>query len=677
MHYKIGIDIGGTFNDFVIFDQIKKKLIVTKTSTTPSNYWEGIKLGIEEQNISLSKSEIIAHGTTIGINTLLQRTGSKVGLITTIGFRDAYEIGRGARPDSYNLFYRAPKPLVPRQYRLEVLERMDAQGKVISSLNKRDVEKAVNYFLKNNISNIAICFLNSYLNPKHEIEAKKIIKKINNSIKVSLSSSLIREFREYERTSTTCINAYIQETIINYIDKFIIGFKQRGYKKSFFINQSAGGLLSAKTAKLKPVSSLMSGPSGGVVATSVFGKIENLSNLIAFDMGGTSTDVCVILENKPKLTADSVFEGYPVMVPTLDVHSIGAGGGSIAHIDSVGSLIVGPKSAGAKPGPACYGMGGENPTVTDANCVLGRIAPSEFMPSGLKLNKNFALKAITNKVATPLKINHVQAAAGIIEICNLKMSTAVRSVTIERGLDPSDFTLCAYGGAGPMHACWIAKQLGIPRVLIPIAPGQFSALGILLSQIRHDLVRTVSSNLSYKKIESIFLQMQIEAKKLIIEEGVKVKKLSFDYSVDARYKGQEFTINVSLKNPKFTKINIKYFLNKFHQSYEKTYSHSALNEKVEIINLRLVAIGHLKKITIPKIAKGTLKPLNIAKIAMSSVYFNNKYVNCDIWKRDKLLAGNQIKGPAMIVDFGSTTLIPNNCLCKVSDHGQLIISIKV
>ena len=280
MHYKIGIDIGGTFNDFVIFDQIKKKLIVTKTSTTPSNYWEGIKLGIEEQNISLSKSEIIAHGTTIGINTLLQRTGSKVGLITTIGFRDAYEIGRGARPDSYNLFYRAPKPLVPRQYRLEVLERMDAQGKVISSLNKRDVEKAVNYFLKNNISNIAICFLNSYLNPKHEIEAKKIIKKINNSIKVSISSSLIREFREYERTSTTCINAYIQETIINYIDKFIIGFKQRGYKKSFFINQSAGGLLSAKTAKLKPVSSLMSGPSGGVVATSVFGKIEKLLFLL-------------------------------------------------------------------------------------------------------------------------------------------------------------------------------------------------------------------------------------------------------------------------------------------------------------------------------------------------------------------------------------------------------------
>ena len=419
----------------------------------------------------------------------------------------------------------------------------------------------------------------------------------------------------------------------------------------------------------------MSGPAGGVVSTSFFGKIENIKNLIAFDMGGTSTDVCVVLENKPKLTADSILEGYPVMVPTLDVHSIGAGGGSIANIDDVGSLQVGPKSAGASPGPASYGHGGKDATVTDANCVLGRVSPSEFMPSGLNLNKNFALKAINKNVSNRLKINHLKAASGIIEICNLKMANAVRSITIERGLDPTDFTLCAYGGAGPMHACWIAKQLNIPRVLIPIAPGQFSALGILLSQIRHDLVRTISPSLSYEKIENIFQQMFREAKKLVIAEGVKTRKISFDYSVDARYRGQEFTINVSLKNPNFNQLNIKYFLKQFHQIYEKTYSHSASSEQVEIINLRLVAIGHLNQMKIPKIKRGIKKPKSIAKIYKTSIYFENKFLKCDVWNREKLLSGNEIKGPAMIVDYGSTTIIPSKCLCKVSDYGQLIIKI--
>ena len=399
MAYKIGIDIGGTFNDFVVFDDKKNKLLVAKTSTTPNNYWVGINSGIKEQNLNLKNTKIIAHGTTIGLNTLLQRTGAKVGLITTYGFRDAYEIGRGARPNAYNLFYKAPRPLIPRQFRLEVLERVDAKGKIIEHLNINDVKKAAKFFIKHNIYNISVCFLHSYLNPSHEILAEKIIKKINNKIKVSLSSNLIREFREYERTSTTSINAYIQPAIKDYIDKFIVGFKDKGYNKSFFINQSAGGLLSAATAKLKPVTSLMSGPSGGVVATSFLGKNEKINNLIAFDMGGTSTDVCVILDGKPKLTADSVIEGYPVMVPTLDVHSIGAGGGSIAQIDSVGSLIVGPKSAGAKPGPVCYNSGGIEPTVTDAN-----FESSEFLAvfKELTLSPCMQTESISQGICFPL-----------------------------------------------------------------------------------------------------------------------------------------------------------------------------------------------------------------------------------------------------------------------------------
>ena len=672
---KIGIDIGGTFTDFVIFDQNQKKLSVAKTSTTPDNFWTGIKNGINSHNIKLGETQIIAHGTTIGLNTLLQKAGSKIGLLTTKGFKDSYEIGRGARPDAYNLFYKPSEPLIKRQFRLEVHERTNAFGKIIEDLNKNDIKKAIKIYKKNKISNIAVCFIHSYINPKNELLAEKIIKEIDPDIKVSLSSKLVREFREFERTSTTAINAYIQDAVRNYIEELNLGFKRKKYNKSFFINQSAGGLLSAQTAKLKPVLSLMSGPSGGVISTSYFGKLENIKNLIAFDMGGTSTDVCAIIDNKPKLTADSILEGYPVMVPTLDVHSIGAGGGSIAFLDSVGSFNVGPLSAGASPGPVCYSKGGTNPTVTDANCILGRVAPSQYLPSNLKLNTKLAKKIIQEKIAKPLKLNNFKAAAGIIEICNLKMSNAVRSITIEKGLDPSEFTLCAYGGAGPMHACWIAKQLGIPKVVIPIAPGQFSALGILLGQVRHDLVRTISVNESYNAIEKIFYSMKIEAENLIKKEKAKINKLSFEYSVDARYKGQEFTINISLKDYKFTTKNINDFINKFHKTYEQNYSHSSTQERIEIINLRIVAIGNLSKISIPKIKKGKIKPKKNAIIMKTKMYLENKFVNCEVWDRSKLLAGNQIKGPTMIVDYGSTTIVPNNCLCKVSKYGQIIISI--
>ena len=306
---------------------------------------------------------------------------------------------------------------------------------------------------------------------------------------------------------------------------------------------------------------------------------------------------------------------------------------------------------------------------------MGRVAPSQYLPSNLKLNTKLAKKIIQEKIAKPLKLNNFKAAAGIIEICNLKMSNAVRSITIEKGLDPSEFTLCAYGGAGPMHACWIAKQLGIPKVVIPIAPGQFSALGILLGQVRHDLVRTISVNESYNAIEKIFYSMKIEAENLIKKEKAKINKLSFEYSVDARYKGQEFTINISLKDYKFTTKNINDFINKFHKTYEQNYSHSSTQERIEIINLRIVAIGNLSKISIPKIKKGKIKPKKNAIIMKTKMYLENKFVNCEVWDRSKLLAGNQIKGPTMIVDYGSTTIVPNNCLCKVSKYGQIIISI--
>jgi N-methylhydantoinase A len=677
--YRVGIDIGGTFTDLVVVDVEGGTMWTEKTLTTPDDLWEGIATGLERARVSLDEAEI-AHGTTVVLNTLLERRGEPTGLITTVGFRDAYEIGRGARPEMYNLFYRKPAPLVPREHRLEVRERLGADGAVVLPLEESDVRAAAEHFRAHGISDVAVCFLHAYRNPDHEQRAAEVLGEVYPEALVSLSHQLVREWREYERTSTTCINAYVRRRTGSYLERAIAQLTAGGYRSEFFINQSSGGVVSARTASAKPVVTLMSGPAGGVAATARAGAAAGTHDVIAFDMGGTSTDVAVISGGQPRLTADTKIEGHPIAVPTVDIHSIGAGGGSLAWVDEVGALNVGPRSAGAVPGPACYGRGGTEPTVTDANVILGRVAPSDFIPDQLVLDDRAAADAVDRAVAAPLQLTTIDAALGIVEIVNLKMAMAVRAVTVQRGLDPKDFVLYAFGGAGAGHACWIARELGIPRVVVPVAPGQFSALGIALTDVRHDYVRTIlarAGDVTPPFLAEAFASVGREAREALAAEGVPADRMRLVQSADVRYSGQEYTIAVPLANGAVDDATVERLRADFHRLHQTTYGHASEEEPVEVVNVRIAAIGLLPEVELPALQPGRAEPSAEAEHSVTRTCFaaEGGYVECRVFVRERLVPGNVVAGPAVVADAGATTVLPPGCTATVDRHGQLEVDV--
>jgi N-methylhydantoinase A len=678
--YRVGVDIGGTFTDFVLLDLEDGSLRIEKTYTTPKDLCLGVETGLRSASVDFGAIEDLAHGTTVGLNTLLERKGAPTGLITTTGFRDAYEIGRGARSQPYNLFFRKPVPLVPREHRLEARERIGADGSVVTPLNEDDVVRAAEFFRAEGIASIAICFLNSYASSVHEQRAEEIVASVYPEAKVSTSCRLAREWREYERTSTTCINAYIIPSTSRYIERLSQTLDAGGYRKELFINQSSGGVVSARTAVTTPVMTLMSGPAGGVAAAAYVGGLDGMGDIISFDMGGTSNDVCLIQDGRPRVTADSKLESHPVMVPMVAIHSIGAGGGSLAWIDPVGALNVGPESAGAEPGPVCYGRGGTKPTVTDANIVLGRVAPARFIPENMKLDVEAARRIIDDTIAKPLKLDLLDAATGVLRIVNVKMAMAVRAVTVERGLDPQDFVLFAFGGAGPMHACFVARELGIKKVVVPIAPGQFSAFGILGSDIRHDLVRTAPAGtdaLNPTFFRDQLSNLEAEGRSILVEEGVAQDAIELFFSVDIRYVGQEYTVNVPLPPGEVDSTTVAKASAEFHTLHETTYSHSNPDESIELVNLRLAAIGLRPKVRLPEVAPGEETPLASAKVDDTEICFDAEagFERASVWDRRALLAGNRIDGPAIVADPGATTVIPPGFVCRVSSIGNLVIEV--
>jgi len=677
--FHVGIDIGGTFTDFVVLDLERDCMTLEKTLTTPHDLWEGIELGLERAGVPLDDC-VLAHGTTVGLNTFLERRGSRTGLLTTRGFRDAYEIGRGARPEMYNLFYRKPVPLVPREHRLEVTERLDADGSLVTPLDPDDVARAAEHFRSAGIVDIAICFLHAYRNPEHELEAGRLLLDAYPEATVSMSHELVREWREYERTSTTCINAYIRPRTGRYLERALGSLREGGYGSSFFINQSSGGVISADTARTRPVSTLLSGPAGGIAASARLGALNGYGNVIAFDMGGTSTDVGVIQEGHVRLTADFKIDGHPISIPALDLHTIGAGGGSLASLDEVGALRVGPESAGADPGPACYGRGGTEPTVTDANLVLGRVAPSRYVPGGLELDRAAAAESVERAIATPLGLPVEEAAAGIIDIVNLKMAMAVRAVTVQRGLDPKDFVLYAYGGAGPVHACWIARELGIPTVVVPIAPGQFSALGIATTDVRHDLVRTAlmrARDLRAERVAEELAAVESAAREALAAEGVQEGDMALHRALDVRYAGQEYTITVPLDSGRFDDDALAAIASRFHELHARTYSHSSPGDPIEIVNVRVEAIGHVGQIEPPRVEGGGEEPPDGAAVDSVPAIFarGEDAVDATVWDRASLCAGNVVSGPAVIAETGATTVLPPGSVAHVDGTGQLVIAV--
>ena len=650
----VGVDTGGTFTDFIY----KKdgKWHIYKTLSTPSNPALAVLKGL--QHIGKGDKNIV-HGSTVATNAVLEKKGAKTAFITNKNFEDILYIGRQNRHELYNLKYQKPKPLSQESFGLDC--RVLSNGEILKELDEEEVRKLAKTLKEKKFESVAVSFLFSFLNPKHEKLVKDILEK--EGFFVSISSEIIPEFREYERSSTTVINAYVMPKMEGYISYLEDNLSENDKIK---IIQSNGGIISTKTAKKQPVRTILSGPAGGVVGALHIGRLAGFERLITFDMGGTSTDVSLI-DGKLSISTESTIEGYPIKVPMINIHTVGAGGGSIAYIDKGGALQVGPESAGADPGPVCYGKG-ENITITDANLFLGRLIPEFFLGGNMKLYPE-RVKKYMEDLAQKANLKPLQLAEGILEVANTKMEKALRVISIEKGYNPAEFTLFSFGGAGGLHAVFLAKMLSIPRVLIPQNPGILSAMGMLLADTIKDYSLTVmqkEDNITYEGLAKLFEVLENQALADMINEGIPKEKIKFEKFLDMRYQGQSFEILVP-----FTKG----FIEDFHNKHKNLYGYSAKNKKVEVVNIRLRAIGETEKPEIKTYEeKGKNPPLE-SIITEKEVIFDGKPYRTKVYYRDKLEAGNEIKGSAIIVEYSSTLVIPPFARAKVDRFKNIIIEI--
>ena len=665
--YRISADIGGTFTDIVVENKEEQTISTIKVLSTPENPANAVLNGLQDK-LEIKDIDFIVHGTTVGLNAFLERKGSRVLLIMTGGISDTYTIARGDRKELYNVQYKKPKPLVPREDVLEVKERMKWNGEVVTKIDPDDVNKIISKINKENIQAIAICFLHSYVNPVHEIEVKKMIKeKVGENVEISLSHELAREWREYERASTAVMNSYIGPITNRYLKSLESQLFDDGYKNPLYIMQSNGGVIRAKTAIEQPVKTLLSGPVGGTIGGMALSKKINRPNLICVDMGGTSFDMSLIINGKPSLTNETEQEHIPLLIPLVDIYTIGAGGGSIAWLEN-NALRVGPKSAGANPGPSCYDKGGQEPTVTDANLFLGRLGSGSKLGGWMKLNVKESENSLL-KISKELSITPSQLAEGILSIINAKMADAIRTITVKKGIDPREFSLVAFGGAGSMHAVWLAAELEIDEIIVPNDPGTFSAWGMLQTDIRRDL--TVNfynsfADLNEEKIKDAFNKLKEEAIDLLKIESVEDENMSFNLTADMRYIGQEYYVNVEIdKIIDLSKIN-----NDFHGTYKKQFGHSTPDGPLEFINLRLVAEGKIKKSNSLKSEKN----LNKSKDSLRKITFDNKDFDTKVLDRSNVEIKKKIDGPLIIEEETATTVIPPNYILEKDEFGNLIIT---
>ena len=671
---RVAIDIGGTFTDIVV-ENIKEKSSTTyKVLSSPNDPALAVVDGLKNSINFFDEINFLVHGTTVGLNAFLERKGSRVLLIMTSGISDTYTIARGDRKALYDVQYQKPKQLIPRMDVHEVKERMSWKGKVIDKLQINDFKAIIKKIKKENIKSVAICFLHSYVNPKHEIQAKKVLKeKIDKDVIISLSHEIAREWKEYERSSTVVMNAYIGPIVNNYLKKLEKDLLSSHYSKPLYVMQSNGGVIRAKTAIQKPVHTLLSGPVGGTIGGSALSKIINRPNLICVDMGGTSFDMSLIINKSPNVTNETVQQSLPLLIPFVDIHTIGAGGGSIAWLEE-GALRVGPQSAGADPGPACYDKGGLEPTVTDANLFLGRIGIESKLGGWMNLQLNKS-KQVLKKMSDKLSMKSVGLAEGILSIINTKMSDAIRTITVKQGIDPREFSLVAYGGAAPMHAVWIAEELEIKEIIIPPSPGTFSAWGMLQTDIRKDLNINFYFPFAVVKKESLkkrFKELTNEASILLKSEGVTKNKMVFNFSVDMRYIGQEYYVNIPV-NPL---LDLKKIEKDFHKTYNDKYGHSQLNAPVEITNLRLAAFGLIDRPIDYSKNLDIKKNNQINKKINRKVIFGNKKYSTNVINRNSIKIKDVLSGPIIIEEKSATTIIPPKYLVTRDLMGNLIIKKK-
>lgn len=691
--FRVAIDIGGTFTDVILMSEQRGLVAKHKVDTTPKNLHACFIHGLQRAVEGLPPEAVvrILHASTVATNAVLEGKGARTALVVTEGFRDILEIARQRRPSLYDLKAEKAKPLIPRRLCFEVRERIGADGSVVIDLTESELERVTEQVRAARVESVVVVTLFSYLNPAHEIRIKQHLEKKLPGVFVVASSEVIPEFREFERTSTAALVGYLKPMFARYTARLLEELAALKHDPAkLLIMNSAGGLMSPEAARDRPHTIVESGPAAGVIAAATLARELGHPNMISFDMGGTSAKASLIEAGRYRTTTEYEigagmhqslavrFTGYPIKAPMIDLTECSAGGGSIARVDALGALKVGPGSAGADPGPVCYGRGGAEPTVTDANLVLGRINPDYFVGGEAKLDLKRAQQAIEQRIARPLRLTVTEAAAGIIALVNAHMVRILRVVSVSRGLDPREFSLAAFGGAGPLHAADLAAELQIPYVVIPEAPGVFSALGLLWADLRADFSATARRNLEQvntSSFESLLGRLETDADAWLARERVPAAKRALLRSADMRYPLQNYEINVPLPAGKVTAAWMQRAVEAFHTAHQRLYSHCDRDSPVQIVNLRVSAVGYTDRIRLRKIASGPANPKQAQK-GERRVHFqeSRSYLPTPLYERDLLVAGNRIAGPAVIEQADATTVVPPSFEAKVDGHGRLIMT---
>lgn len=679
----IATDIGGTFTDLVAFDPSTGQVLHAKSHTDPADLTAGIARCLDKAALDVPSAREFLHGSTVAINTAIERKGARTALLVTSGTRDVYRIGRSNRPESYNLFFERPVPYVPRRLTFEIDERTSARGEELRPLDEGSVELAVRRALAAEVDAVAICFLHSYVDPRHEQRAAAIVRRLAPGLFVSLSHEILREYREYERISTTVVNAYVGPKVSQYLHQLEGVLAERSYRGPVLIMQSNGGVMAPETARLQPARTMESGPVGGAIAAARLADRLGVGNAVAFDMGGTTAKAALVRDGLPDMS-DSYFvggpvSGHPVMLPVVDVIEVGAGGGSIAAVDEVGALHVGPESAGGHPGPICYGWGGTHPTVTDANAVLGRLSPTNFLGGEMPLEVERAGATLEAEIGAPLGLDRLGAALAVVDVAVAKMALAVRAVSVERGLDPRDCALIAFGGAGPLHACAIARTLHIPTVVVPTFPGHFSALGMLLADIRHDFVRTVYRRLGETdpaELASVVEEMRDQATDRLRAEGVDPASVDHELWLDLRYVGQEFTLRTPVGAAELGAGDLDAVRSRFDELHQTRFGHQALAEPVEIINARVIGVARRRQ---PNVGNAENPAGDRSAGGHRDVAFSEGertvVRRCAVVSREALGGGDEVLGPAIVEEYASTLVLDEGDKARVGGGGEIVVTI--
>jgi len=674
----IGVDVGGTFTDLISFDTNTDTVRIAKVLSTPENQAFGVMKAINTAEVNLESVESLIHGTTVTTNALLERKISRVGLITTKGFRDVLELGRRTRPKPYGMTG-VFECIIPREFRLEVRERVDSDGEIIEPLNENDVAKALKLLLENGIESLIIHFLHSYKNDIHERIAADIAKDIWPNSFITCGSTLVTEFREYERGTTAAINAAIQPVLHNYIQRLQHQLKEDKYSKDLLVMQGNGGTVSSSIVSDEAVKTVMSGPASGVMAAAYTSIQCGISHVVTYDMGGTSCDVGLIVDGIPQVTSELEIEyAMPIHVPMVDVHTIGAGGGSLAWVNDAGLLQVGPESAGAQPGPICYGRGGTEPTITDANLVLGRLNPESL----LSVKNPVSLETVKNKiiddVGRNLGLKDVEeTASAIIRIANMNMAGALRLVSLARGYDPRDFALFAFGGAGPLHAVSLAAELGIPKVLVPMRPGITNAVGCVVADVRHDYVNSINvplAQVDMDKVHGIFASQIRAGKEIIATEGIDIEEMVIIHQVDMQFQGQTHILNFPVQNPCVSRSALQ---SSFEKAYLKRFNVELPEIRAVLVNLHTSVIGRRKPVPLNTLISRAKHKKNLSEciIHSRSVWFDSGWHDTPIYNREFLPPKIKFKGPAVIEQLDTTTVVEPENHVEVDEAGNLIISL--